>query len=391
MEPSTRQYLAQLLMGAGQGITQASQGRPAGQPGPSFGGMLGGASTGIAAQMQRYKQEQLMAENAKREQDRFEQRLALQQQGLDQTGAYQEGRLLSADAERKRKIAAAEVKRKRDDTEWNWKVNNANRDFRQRDRIANSRPRSLKSVWAVDPKTGQTVRVPESVAVEGGYGKPPTTGITLVNPPRAKAGYDQKPVLGEDGSVTGYQERIIPGGSADRKLGALGAKFLRQKSESKMALARMTAGVQRAKSQVSKWTSGWGGLLKYLPATDARALKSTLTQLASSGGLKALDGIRQSSPTGGALGSVSNFEQEILQSIYGVIDQETTGDELLRALDRFQQNIVDAHVKTNADFDIDASAGIFGTELEARYKQSPPPQIPTGGFNPGNGWKVERQ
>ena len=64
MEPSTRQYLAQLLMGAGQGITQASQGRPAGQPGPSFAGMLGGASTGIAAQMQRYKQEQLQAQQA---------------------------------------------------------------------------------------------------------------------------------------------------------------------------------------------------------------------------------------------------------------------------------------------------------------------------------------
>jgi hypothetical protein len=104
MEPSTRQYLAQLLMGAGQGITQASQGRPAGQPGPSFAGMLGGASTGIAAQMQRYKQEQLIAENAKREQDRFEQKLALDQARADNTKQYRAAELKRQLVNDKRKM-----------------------------------------------------------------------------------------------------------------------------------------------------------------------------------------------------------------------------------------------------------------------------------------------
>lgn len=63
------------------------------------------------------------------------------------------------------------------------------------------------------------------------------------------------------------------------------------------------------------WTiAGIGSTWKHIPATDAKNLKEKLTTIASMVSFDRLQEMRESSPTGGALGNVSNFEVEMLAS-----------------------------------------------------------------------------
>ena len=83
--------------------------------------------------------------------------------------------------------------------------------------------------------------------------------------------------------------------------------------------------------------TGVGGLWDWMPNTDALALRNKLDTIKANVGFDKLQAMRDNSPTGGALGQVSEFENRLLQATSGSLDQLQTADELKARIEAIQK------------------------------------------------------
>lgn len=70
-----------------------------------------------------------------------------------------------------------------------------------------------------------------------------------------------------------------------------------------------------------------GSLMKGIPGTPAHDLEQTLMTIQANIGFDKLQAMREASPTGGALGPVSDFENRQLQAIYGSLAQSQSEEQ----------------------------------------------------------------
>ena len=83
--------------------------------------------------------------------------------------------------------------------------------------------------------------------------------------------------------------------------------------------------------------TGIGAIAEFFPGDwDARKLSGKLETIKANLGFEKLQQMREQSPTGGALGQVSDFENKLLQSTFGNLDQYGDDAELVRNLFRIQ-------------------------------------------------------
>ena len=82
-----------------------------------------------------------------------------------------------------------------------------------------------------------------------------------------------------------------------------------------------------------------GAAAKNIPGTPANALNGILTGIKANIGFDKLQQMRQSSPTGGALGNVSDKDIALVQSVYGSLMQSTNEKDLLYNLDRLDKTV----------------------------------------------------
>jgi hypothetical protein len=76
------------------------------------------------------------------------------------------------------------------------------------------------------------------------------------------------------------------------------------------------------------WAAGFASYLKGIPGSDAQKLANNLKTIQANIGFDKLQAMRDASPTGGALGQVSERELGFLQSVFGSLDQSQTAEEL---------------------------------------------------------------
>jgi len=81
--------------------------------------------------------------------------------------------------------------------------------------------------------------------------------------------------------------------------------------------------------QLARGNTGVGGLMRHLPATEARDLQGILDVIRANIGFDALQAMREASPTGGALGQVTERELALLQSVVSNLDQEQSTAQFL--------------------------------------------------------------
>jgi hypothetical protein len=99
-----------------------------------------------------------------------------------------------------------------------------------------------------------------------------------------------------------------------------------------------------------KFTTGLGSYLKSIPGTEAKTLDNLFKTIKSNIGFDYLQAMRKNSPTGGALGNVSNQELEGLQSVFGSLEQSQSDKELkynLQLLNHVYSNVVHGVDKHN--------------------------------------------
>jgi hypothetical protein len=79
---------------------------------------------------------------------------------------------------------------------------------------------------------------------------------------------------------------------------------------------------------VSGSTAGLGAYLANIKGTDAYNLSAMLDTIKANVGFSALQAMRNASPTGGALGQVSENENKLLQATIASLDQGQSADKL---------------------------------------------------------------
>lgn len=156
------------------------------------------------------------------------------------------------------------------------------------------------------------------------------SGITIVGD-QALNRNTAEPVRNVGEALAGGKRAEAIGKSEGELVGSLpklemGFKVFSDKSD------RLVNVIDRAISRVGPNTTGWGALLASLPATEARALQTDLDTIRANVGFEELQAMRDASPTGGALGQVSEMENRLLQSIRGSLDQLNEGQNLAENL-----------------------------------------------------------
>lgn len=99
--------------------------------------------------------------------------------------------------------------------------------------------------------------------------------------------------------------------------------------------------------------TGFGSYLANVPNTDAGKLQGYLDTIKANIGFDKLQAMRDASPTGGALGQVSEFENRLLQAVQGALDprQEDLLVENLRNIKELYPKVMaERNAAFNADY-----------------------------------------
>lgn len=132
-----------------------------------------------------------------------------------------------------------------------------------------------------------------------------------------------------------------------------------QSKEDQIGMLKDLVGV--AKDQASVWTTGFlGSNLSKVPGTPAYDLGRTLDTLQASAGFDKLQEMRDNSPTGGALGQVTERELALLQATWGSLQQSQSKDQFEKNLDRFQTQLENSWNRVNRAYERDYGEPYFG-------------------------------
>lgn len=120
--------------------------------------------------------------------------------------------------------------------------------------------------------------------------------------------------------------------------------------------------IERAIGQSGTLTTGFGSLTSSIPGTPAHDLLNTLNTIQANVGFDKLQAMRDNSPTGGALGQVSEFENRLLQSVKGALQQSQSQDQLVQNLRSVQEDykalLAERERALATDFQADSSAPV---------------------------------
>ena len=134
-------------------------------------------------------------------------------------------------------------------------------------------------------------------------------------------------------------------------LAGMGEAYTRYKAAERDALSKYNAALAKAQGKGGKggsamsgvivndalnrvdpllnaWTTGFGSYLKVLPTSDAKKVQNLLATIKGNIGFDKLQAMRDASPTGGALGQVSERELTFLQSVFGSLEQDQNAEDL---------------------------------------------------------------
>jgi hypothetical protein len=97
--------------------------------------------------------------------------------------------------------------------------------------------------------------------------------------------------------------------------------------------------IDKALPQIGNWTAGFGANLAGVKGLPAHDLQATLDTIRSNVGFEQLAKMRANSPTGGALGSVSERENALLQSVLGSLDAGQSPQQLAASLKQVRDQL----------------------------------------------------
>lgn len=132
----------------------------------------------------------------------------------------------------------------------------------------------------------------------------------------------------------------------------------------------VTDTIDNALAVISPWSTGYGQVFASLPNTDARDLNNYLETIKANVGFDKLQNMRDNSPTGGALGQVSELENKLLQAVNGALDP-LQKDQLVQNLKRIKELYPEVLAERERAFNLD-----YGNLVSDQTPNNPPPFDP---------------
>lgn len=174
------------------------------------------------------------------------------------------------------------------------------------------------------------------------------TGIDYGDPPKDMAWArdpDGKVMLEADD-----QSRLRPvavpiaGGPMEQEQAAAQAAAEAGQAQQKVYADIVTEDIDRVTGKINEAsfpTTGMGSLTSAVPGTPAHDISKLLDTIRSNVGFDRLQQMRDASPTGGALGQVSENENRLLQATIGSLEQSQSKEQLLYNLQRVKDTYLD--------------------------------------------------
>lgn len=146
--------------------------------------------------------------------------------------------------------------------------------------------------------------------------------------------------------------RPIPGGpvAAEQEAAASAAEASagRKETTANVVVQDIERAVEQIKSNPALTTGVGAQLTSGIGGTPARDVGALLDTVKANAGFAELQAMRESSPTGGALGQVTERELAFLQSTIGSLEQSQSQEQLVRNLERVKEAYLDIiHGKGN--------------------------------------------
>lgn len=174
------------------------------------------------------------------------------------------------------------------------------------------------------------------------------------------------------------QQQIETQGDVDRTIATERAKNQVEKEagrgKARLSLEQATARVNRVDSlianilpRVGYATAGLASLSSAVPGSPAGDLKRDIGTLQAIAGFDELNAMRASSPTGGALGNVTERELAFLQSVVRNIENSQSPQQLSRNLREFQSEVKASWQRVNQAYQQD-----YGNAQQPAERRGPP-------------------
>lgn len=207
---------------------------------------------------------------------------------------------------------------------------------------------------AVSAATAQPQTAPQAPLVQG----PRASLVPAMEPPDATAMDGQGRVRVEQlmpgrPQQTPWDWRLTPGGTAQPLPGGPAARAAEREDRATAAREEQT---QRQGNLVTQEvdrvlnvmntstlpTTGFGGwVLRNLPGTAANDINNLLDTIRAESAFGRLQQMREASPTGGALGQVTERELQLLQATIGSLEQSQSGQQFRDNLNRVYNTYLD--------------------------------------------------
>lgn len=112
--------------------------------------------------------------------------------------------------------------------------------------------------------------------------------------------------------------------------------------------------IDEAISKVSPWSTGIvGSFMERIPATEATDLQAIIDTIGANIGFEELKEMRASSPTGGALGNVSDKDINLLQSTLGSLKIRQSKEQLISNLKKAKEILIRTYNNQQKAFETD--------------------------------------
>jgi hypothetical protein len=107
----------------------------------------------------------------------------------------------------------------------------------------------------------------------------------------------------------------------------------------KAKISLMKSKTQEARGLVGPFTTGAGSLLANIPGTEAKRLQGVIETIKANLGFGELAEMRATSPTGGAVGQLSDKELKVLSAVKQALDQAQSSSDVIDALDMLDERL----------------------------------------------------
>lgn len=160
------------------------------------------------------------------------------------------------------------------------------------------------------------------------------------------------------------QARMYEQERAQEREEARRAAFSRMSSQQDQ-IANVVAVADKVLSQANVWTTGLiGSMLDWAPGTPQRDLAENLKTLEANAAFDKLQMMRDMSPTGGALGQVSERELDLLKATWAALSQSQSEEQFKENVQRFKDQVQQSWSRVIEAYETDFGEPYYQTAPE---------------------------